>query len=87
MTRRQFLRGAAIATAAAPAIPAAIARATSPLPAAQLLFVDWQDIEFVPYRTDLTDLSYPDTKPLDLDQLFRLCHELKRNREKSSCNL
>jgi hypothetical protein len=65
MKRRQFLRNALVTLASAPAVTAAIARATAPIPARGLMFVDFADIE---------------TKPLDLDMLIELAHELKRSR-------
>lgn len=68
MKRRDFLRNALVTVASGPAVTEAIARVTAPIPARGLMFVDFADIE---------------TKPLDLDMLFELMHELKRNREKS----
>lgn len=68
MKRREFIRNALVTLASAPAVTQAIARATAPIPARGLMFVDFDDIE---------------TKPLDLDMLFELMHELKRNRAKS----
>lgn len=68
MKRREFLRNALVTLAAMPDVTDAIARVSRPIPARGLMFVDFADIE---------------TKPLDLDMLFELMHELKRNREKS----
>lgn len=68
MNRRHFLRTLALGTAVAPQLAEIIARASTPIPARGLMFVDFADIE---------------TKPLDLDMLFELMHELKRNREES----